>query len=78
MNYKLGREQHGQYERTNKKKRKKKKVKPSIDQSRKKKKRKKTVETQTAVQKEQRHPAAVTTIKLCLKSFLIITKRRLV
>ena len=57
---------------------KKKKVKPSIDQSRKKKKIKKTVETQTAVQKEQKHPAAVTTIKLCLKSFLIITKRRLV
>ena len=76
MNYKLGREQHGQYERTNTQK--KKKVKPSIDQSRKKKKRKKTVETQTAVQKEQKHPAAVTTIKLCLKSFLIITKRRLV
>ena len=42
------------------------------------KKKKKTVETQTAVQKEQKHPAAVTTIKLCLKSFLIITKRRLV
>ena len=37
------------------------------------KKKKKTVETQTAVQKEQKHPAAVTTIKLCLKSFLIIT-----
>ena len=28
------------------------------------KKKKKTVETQTAVQKEQKHPAAVTTIKL--------------
>ena len=75
MNYKLFREQHGQYKRTNKKN--KKTVKPSTDQSRKKKK-EKTVETQTAVQKEQKHPAAVTTIKLCLKSFLIITKRRLV
>ena len=56
MNYKLGREQHGQYKRT---------------------KKTKTVETQTAVQKEQKHPATVTTIKLCLKPFLI-TKCRLV